>query len=366
MRAAAYVGRVGGLAVALGVGAALFTGTGLAWADPDASTSSDSPSSESSPAKPSGAAPSSAVHTNGRTSSVRGSAVPKPNVAETKDEDQGGDEKDIDEEEGKTKAEPAKADLPEVDSAPVDPTSIGTEEPDTKPDPDQPDPDQPDPDEPTADADPVELRHPATGAGPTTPSFTKSESEKSDNGKAEPSVARARSGKVDASEVTSAGPQPESLQEGVNARSKMTAAQAMTSLGEVRDAATPVVVPSLRPWPTAFDPGTVVTYLTGIVSSLVNAVLSPFAAGIPALPADPSAWSLLAWVRRELFNESPTLTYDPVQSTQSLDGDGDVVVTGSVGLTDQDLDPTASPSSGGRTTVGPSKSTRTATSPTGP
>ena len=113
----------------------------------------------------------------------------------------------------------------------------------------------------------------------------------------------------------------------------------MASMVKVQAAATPVVVPSLRPWPTAFDPVTVVTYLTGIVSSLVNAVLSPFAAGLPALPTDPSAWSLLAWVRRELFNESPTLTYNPVQNTQSLDDDGDVVVTGRVVVSDPDQEP---------------------------
>ena len=91
------------------------------------------------------------------------------------------------------------------------------------------------------------------------------------------------------------------------------------------------MVPSLRPWPTAFDPVTAVTYVTGIVSGLVNAVLSPFAAGLPALPTDPSPWALLAWVRREFFNESPTITYNPVQNTQSLNDDGDVVVTGNVG-----------------------------------
>ena len=61
------------------------------------------------------------------------------------------------------------------------------------------------------------------------------------------------------------------------------------------------------------------TYVTGIVSSLVSAVLSPFAAGLPALPADPSTlWALLAWVRREFFNSSPTINYNPLQNTQSL------------------------------------------------
>ena len=101
----------------------------------------------------------------------------------------------------------------------------------------------------------------------------------------------------------------------------------------------PPAVPSFRPWPTAFDPGTVVSYVTGIVSSVVSAALSPFAAGDPALPADPSPWALLAWVRREFFNESPTITYNPVQNTQSLNVDGDVVITGDIAAVDPDGDP---------------------------
>ena len=101
----------------------------------------------------------------------------------------------------------------------------------------------------------------------------------------------------------------------------------------------PPAVPSFRLWPTAFDPGTVVNYVTGIVSSVVSAALSPFAAGAPALPADPSPWALLAWVRREFFNESPTITYNPVQNTQSLNVDGDVVITGDIAAVDPDGDP---------------------------
>ena len=118
------------------------------------------------------------------------------------------------------------------------------------------------------------------------------------------------------------------------------AARTMSSpeAAEVSTTVAPPAVPSLRLWPTAFDPTTVVTYVTGIVSSLVNAVLSPFAAGAPALPADPpTLWTLLAWVRREFFNSSPTIAYNPVQNSQSL-VDGDVRITGNVGAADADDD----------------------------
>ena len=97
------------------------------------------------------------------------------------------------------------------------------------------------------------------------------------------------------------------------------------------------------------------TYVTGLVTSLVSAVLSPFAGGAPALPSDPSPWALLAWVRRELFNDSPTIAPATPQ-TQSLNVTGDVVVTGNVGATDADGDPVTytvigRPLNGGTVTV---------------
>ncbi len=117
---------------------------------------------------------------------------------------------------------------------------------------------------------------------------------------------------------------------------RMDTADADTA--DITTAVAPPSVPSLRLWPTAFDPTTAVTYVTGIVSSLVSAVLSPFAAGLPALPAEPpTLWTLLAWVRREFFNSSPTITYNPLQNAQSLT-DGDVLIKGSIGAADADDD----------------------------
>ena len=47
MGTAKYIGRVGGLAVALGVGAAVANTPGVAWAEPDSSSSGSSASSSS-------------------------------------------------------------------------------------------------------------------------------------------------------------------------------------------------------------------------------------------------------------------------------------------------------------------------------
>jgi hypothetical protein len=60
VNASRYIGRVGGLAVALGVGAALFTGNGIAWAGPD---SQDSSVSSASGSQDSGASGSESAKT---------------------------------------------------------------------------------------------------------------------------------------------------------------------------------------------------------------------------------------------------------------------------------------------------------------
>ena len=61
-------------------------------------------------------------------------------------------------------------------------------------------------------------------------------------------------------------------------------------------------------------------------------VLNPFAAGLPAPPAEPpTVWTLLAWVRRELFNGSPRIS--PVVNQQA-----NGLITGNIGATDPDGD----------------------------
>ncbi|WP_235658431.1 family 1 glycosylhydrolase [Mycolicibacterium moriokaense] len=166
------------------------------------------------------------------------------------------------------------------------------------------------------------------------------ESGKSAHEATEEAGTKAPLSKVDAVEVkVDAHPQPvaKSASEPETAVSSF-AVQTMSSTAQMRTASvttavTPPAVPSLRPWPTAFDPGTLVTYVGGLVSSVVSAVLSPFAAGLPSGPADPpTLWTLLAWVRRELFNGSPSIT--PVVNSQT-----NGLVTGNIGAVDPEGDP---------------------------
>ncbi|AKS33521.1 DUF4185 domain-containing protein [Mycolicibacterium goodii] len=76
---AAYVGRIGALAVALGIGAALTTGTGVAWAD-DSSTGTTS--SSSSTGASSGGASTGGASTNG--TSTGGATADKPRKPRTR------------------------------------------------------------------------------------------------------------------------------------------------------------------------------------------------------------------------------------------------------------------------------------------
>lgn len=289
MRAAAYVGRVGGLAIALGVGFAVVTGYGLpvAWAD--------TPSSE-----PSSTESSSTDTSTSTDASASAEPAEKPTATEP--------------------TQPSSTD-------PTSSTSTGST---------------------TTQAPPgvvVSTGGAQSGSKSKGDEETTEPTKKPDSGKAadvtaESTKTSAPDSKVEAVEVkVDTDPEPE-LKSGSEARVAVNsfAVQTMSSTADTESAAvttalTPPTVPSLRPWPTAFDPGTLVTYVGGLVSSVVSAFLSPFAAGAPTPPADPpSLWTLLAWVRRELFNGSPTI--NPVINPQT-----NGLITGNLGAVDPDDDP---------------------------
>ncbi len=110
-----------------------------------------------------------------------------------------------------------------------------------------------------------------------------------------------------------------------------TAAPVVAAVAPVAaTAAAPVAWTSTLP-----NPVTAIRYVANVVKSLVGAVLSPFAAGLPAGPVGPpSVWAVLAWVRRELFNGSPKIDYSG-ETTQNSTGQ----VLGNVGASDPDGDP---------------------------
>jgi beta-glucosidase/6-phospho-beta-glucosidase/beta-galactosidase len=273
------VGRVGRWAVALGIGAAAITGFGCgpAWAEtPSSSESSSSESTESSDSSES-------------TESAGTQSAPEPSSID--------------------------------DTAPTD----------------DPEPEPTDDAEPTDDPEPTAEPEP----GPEPEDVPETESDTDSDVSADTAVDTALQSTFNATEVrVEADAEPETALRTADFEQEAAQSFSASTVQTVTTALTPPAVPSLRPWPTAYDPSTAVNYVVNIVTSVVNAVLSPFAAGLPAPPSgSPTLWTLLAWVRREFFNSSPTIAYNPTQNSQDFNEDGDVVITGDIGAADIDGDP---------------------------
>ncbi|WP_319456488.1 MULTISPECIES: Ig-like domain-containing protein [unclassified Mycobacterium] len=75
----------------------------------------------------------------------------------------------------------------------------------------------------------------------------------------------------------------------------------------------------------------VVGFLNGIVTNLLNPFLAP-APNTPE-PVTPAIWAVLAWVRRNFFNQAPTIAYNPTTTLQTGQ-----TVTGNLGATDAEGD----------------------------
>jgi hypothetical protein len=74
-----------------------------------------------------------------------------------------------------------------------------------------------------------------------------------------------------------------------------------------------------------------VGFLNGIVTNLLNPFLAP-PPNTPE-PVTPVIWAVLGWVRRNLFNQAPTITHNPTTSLQTGQ-----TVTGNLGATDSEGD----------------------------
>ncbi|MGP4053850.1 family 1 glycosylhydrolase [Mycobacterium sp. 4D054] len=292
MGSAQFVGRVGGLAVALGVGAAVFTGSGVAWANEDA------PPGTASESDPPAAAPGSDTEP-GASGDIEVGVDGDPGV-ESDEEDLGSPEP----------GEESGQDLGEESGEGLGGEDPGEDHFDGGDVEGEDDPVDTDTDTPAVDVDKRGYDEPVVRI-----------EEDDDAGPA---------ATFDGA-VTSAAELPESPgNDEVASVADTFAATALTTFA-------PPKVPSWRPWPTAFDLRSVVTYVVDLTTSFVDALLRPFAAGPPRPPADPSGWALLAWVRREFFNGTPALVDNPLPDTQSL-VDGEVRITGNIGIEDPDGD----------------------------
>jgi Big-like domain-containing protein/WD40 repeat protein len=77
------------------------------------------------------------------------------------------------------------------------------------------------------------------------------------------------------------------------------------------------------------------TGLVGFLNGIVTNLLNPFLAPAPSTPEPftPVVWAVLAWVRRNLFNQAPTIAYNPTTTVQTGQ-----TVTGNIGATDPEGD----------------------------
>ncbi|TFV61462.1 PKD domain-containing protein [Mycobacterium sp. PS03-16] len=287
---ARYIGRVGALAVALGVGGAVATTPGVAWADdtPSASASADTAASESA-----SESTSEPTRDDGATTAPQGQEPSADEDEETTADDELPDE-DLDDE----IAEP----VDETDESP-EPAEVPIEQPG---------------EEPEDEADPVdEIPAEGDGGDPLDPAAPAAE--QSDAPRQEPVDSGAP---VDTDEVSTPEPAgepatPAASEEGIPAqRMSSTADASLMSGARVQVAGLPAprfalptpaeVYQSVRP--------TVVACLCGVID-FIDTVVKPLFGGFtggggggggaaaPAGPAtplgNPMVLAVMAWVRRE-------------------------------------------------------------------
>ncbi|MDA4108346.1 membrane protein [Mycobacterium holsaticum DSM 44478] len=300
---ARYVGRVGALAVALGVGVAVATGgSGLAWADTGSlgdSQSSGASSGDGSDSSSGQAAGGNSAATQTESGSVD-DALDGDDAGLDSDADDAADAEQstdatlpTDDDEYEDYGEPDGLDEPETD----DDTDVGIDDQDST----------------AATVEPesiVTQRDSALQGSPSNDVDQVSERIDDMASVAEP---------VDdphASELT------EQEQPAESSTSRLTTE---TLLDESVEVATILVEdePTATPADTSSD-------VVGIASTVMAALLSPFVAPGPGAPAEPPlAWALLGWVRREwqhmFLNRTPTPVVDDITTSEDTPITVDVV-----------------------------------------
>jgi bacillolysin len=318
---AKYVGRVGALAVALGIGSAVATAPWVAMAEPSDSASSASDTSSSTSSSASSESDTSTV---GPDANGAGSGISQTSVGaqESSTETESAAESSVDPRSGilsssgglHTSSTPSDTVLTPVEQTPPSVADTGVvetpaiEEPATNSDtPDTASP-QPGDDPVIVPAEPTRVSDPSPNAAATV---------------AAPDPPAARSDTAD----SGAGLRVTALE--VTSVSSTATASAVPS----------AAVPQLMLAPQASM--TPVGLATGMLSGLLAwGGLGPSLTTSPVAPvAPPPLWGLLAWVTREIqrtfFNQTPTTNYNPVENSQTVGG----VVTGDLDAADADCDP---------------------------
>lgn len=98
---------------------------------------------------------------------------------------------------------------------------------------------------------------------------------------------------------------------------------------------TPVATAAVTPVNAVAAVDEVGSGVFGFVNGIVTEILNPFLAPAPDSPEPltPMAWALLAWVRRNAFNQAPSISDDPTTTVQTGQ-----TVTGNIGAVDAEGD----------------------------
>ncbi|WP_064279624.1 DUF4185 domain-containing protein [Mycolicibacterium iranicum] len=281
MGAAAYVGRIGALAVALGVGSAVFAGQGVAWAD----------DADSSAAAPSSSATSQSDSTGDRkltTKRDRDSAA-ESEASEESDESEDADTDDADED-------------AEVDDADPQDDSETDENSDPAPE-----------DEPPPDSE--DEAEPADGSDDVQPETETAVADVEDAVKVKTTKATAKS---DDPGVPPQDSTTITVTTEVSAPAAASTTTVSTALNTERDDETTATATATRP--------NLITAIVNVVTSMVDWAQQKADTQPGDAPQPPFLWALMAFARRELDNLLTARTTNAPRSS--------VVAPTSLALTD--------------------------------
>lgn len=291
MGGAAYVGRVGGLAVALGVGTAVFAGQGVAWADENDSRD-PAGSSESSPA------------TSGTTASESSSSGTSGPTAGKSGDDSGDDDGDAD------GADADEADDPDLVVDGDDAADSGSDVADDSDDTadgdttgdisdgeaaEEPTDDAPSgggvAENPTQDADTDETTEPD-------PEPSAEAAHKPDRDTAEPVDARTK--QADTTTGTAQGSVVDDPAQAPKETGKVAVFANASTLAAASTPTTTTTTTKMLTQPVAPKRYTVVTAVVNVVNSMIDWARQQAAPNPGSAPQPPFMWALLSFARREL------------------------------------------------------------------
>ncbi|MDT5315800.1 MAG: type transport system ATP-binding protein [Mycobacterium sp.] len=263
MGAGAFVGRIGGLAVALGIGAAVFTGQGVASAEP-----SDSPSAQAG------------ASTDSSATAPKAPSASSPSAAET----------------------PSRTD---TSDAPTDPDPTGTDAATT-----------------VTTATATATKHSGDRPNGKRPAGSlldrpvQSKQSTREPTLRAPSSTAGQDGDEHGTPAKRTDEKPSGKPSVADAAPKVSVASASASASTVAGIDP---TPAAEEVPTAQVSREPADVLTAGVSSLVGSLVNSFTGDTPTAPADPPmAWTLLAATRRETFGTAPTLAKSGTPVTNSL------------------------------------------------